>query len=397
MRILKWKKQLIIILPLLMFQFGLSQSRVLVVFDKLTGFAVDNAMVTFRNQDERTFTNSEGKASIIIGNAGLKISKIGFEDLVLETEKELKSDTVFMIRQAVELDELVIKSFNLNKAIQYVLDNYKDLYVHTPFEKECNFKETVVVDNQLKRLIVSKVNWWDRTYEFQKNSRIKLRLGAIAYNKNIPLDIYTDMPGINESNSGYIKPSSLINTIYLNSCLSDFIKSKENITGVIEESPSDQIVVGFESDWEITNGISKRTKGKIIFDKKSKAILEFLNRIEYKNKVTKDIVKETKKESVKESTFIAKRLTFYKTENNLFTLKSFEGTAEVLITYDSKIHPVVFENSIYVLKETAIAKVNNEGLINLSKPIYKSLPAGIIASTNTILLNKQESDFINSK
>ncbi|MDX6189958.1 carboxypeptidase-like regulatory domain-containing protein [Flavobacterium sp. Fl-318] len=397
MRIFKWTKEQTVIVLCLVFQIGLSQNRTLVVVDKTTGFPIDNAAIFSIEENEGTFTNSEGKAAIVLKNGAFKISKLGFDDVILEKGWETQSDTIFMIAQAVQLDEIVIKSFNLNKAIQYVLDNYARFYVHTPFEKECSFKETVSVDNQLKRLILSKINWWDKTYEFQKRSKIKLRLGAIDYNKNIPLDIFTDVPRVNENNSGYINPGSLISAIYLNSCLSNFVKFNKDVIGVVEESPSDQIIVSFESDWETTKEVSKRVRGKVIFDKKSKAVLEFRNTVEYQNNLTKGIVKESKKESITENKTASWRLTFHKIENDVLALKSFEASAEALITYDNKMHPVVFENSIYVFKETAVDKVNNDGLINLSKPIYQSLPVATIASTNTILLNKIESDFINGK
>lgn len=397
MRIFKLNKKQIVFLFLLTFQIGLSQSKVLFVFDKTTNSPIENVNIFYPELDEGTFTNSEGKASIYIKSSALKFSSIGFEDVILETGKTKSLDTLFMTPKIVELDEITIKSFNLNKALQYVLDNYKRLYVHTPFEKECNFKETVLIDNQLKRLILTKVNWWDKTYELQKNSSLKLRLGTIDFNKNIPLNIYVDVPRINENKSGFVVPNSLINTIYLNTYLSNFIKFSKNIMSVVEESPSDQIIVSFETDWETSKEVSSRSKGKITFDKKSKAIIDFVNSKEYKNNLVKGIVKENKKESITETKKASTNLKFYKTFNNEWTLKSFESTIEGSISYDNKIHTSVFKNSIYVLKENSINKVNNDGLIDLSKPIYQSLPSKTIANTNSILLNKEEGEFIDNK
>lgn len=395
MKNLKFKK--IIYFFLLAFQVGLSQNKVLFIFDKATNLPIENVNIFYPELDEGTFTNSEGKASINIKESTLKISNIAFEDVILEAEKMKRLDTIFMTSKTIQLDEIVIKSFNLSKALQYVLDNYTKLYVHTPFQKECNFKETVLIDNQLKRLILTKVNWWDKTYELQKNSELKLRLGAIDYNKNIPLNIYVDVPRINENKSGFVVPNSLINTIYLNTYLLNFIKFSKNIVSVVEESPTDQIIISFETEWETIKEVSSRSKGKIVFDKKSKAILDFVNLREYKNNLTKGVVKENKKESITETKKAFTRLTFYRTFNDEWTLKSFESNIEGSITYDNKTHSSVFANSIYVLKEVSINKVNNDGLIDLSKPIYQSLPSKIIANTNSILLNKIESDFIENK
>lgn len=397
MTFLKSKKKQLLVLFLLVFQIGFSQDKVLFVYDKTTNLPIENANIFYRDLNEGTFTNSEGKASIYTRNSDLKISSIGFEDVILEINKKKTSDTIFMTPTIVQLDEIVVKSFNLNKALQYVLDKYDELYANTPFEKECIFKETVIVDNQLKRLILAKVNWWDKTYELQKKSDIKLRLGFIDYNKNIPLNIFIDVPRINENKSGYIVPNSLVSTIYLNSLLSNFTKNSKNLSSRVEESSPDQIAVSFESEWTTNNDVSSRSIGKFIFDKNSRAILDFVNTIEYKNKLTKGIVKENKKESITETKKSYMRLTFYKTPNDKWTLKSFESNIEGSISYDNRIHPSIFGNSIYVLKETNISKVNNDGLIDLSKPIYQSLPAKTITSTNSILLNKEESDFVENK
>lgn len=397
MTFLKSKKKQLLLLFLLVFQIGFSQDKVLFVYDKTTNLPIENANIFYRDLNEGTFTNSDGKASIYTRNSDLKISSIGFEDVILEINKKKTSDTIFMTPTIVQLDEIVVKSFNLNKALQYVLDKYDELYANTPFEKECIFKETVIVDNQLKRLILAKVNWWDKTYELQKKSDIKLRLGFIDYNKNIPLNIFIDVPRINENKSGYIVPNSLVSTIYLNSLLSNFTKNSKNLSSRVEESSPDQIAVSFESEWTTNNDVSSRSIGKFIFDKNSRAILDFVNTIEYKNKLTKGIVKENKKESITETKKSYMRLTFYKTPNDKWTLKSFESNIEGSISYDNKIHPSIFGNSIYVLKETNISKVNNDGLIDLSKPIYQSLPAKTITSTNSILLNKEESDFVENK
>ncbi|MEN2402910.1 carboxypeptidase-like regulatory domain-containing protein [Flavobacterium sp. MC2016-06] len=392
----KLKKNQIIILFLFVSQIAVSQNKVLFVIDKTTNFPIENAVVFSSDSNQGTFTNSEGKASINVKSGTVKISKLGFDDSVVEVEKAIKLDTLFLTPQAVQLDELVIKSFNLNKALQYVLDNFKDLYVHTPFEKECNFKETVVVDDQLKRLILTKVNWWDKTYERKKNNTLKLRLGAIDYNKNIPLNIFTDVPRINENKSVYLTPNSLINTLYFNSYLFSFLRSSKNMTGSVEESPLDQIIVSFESEWENTEEVLSRLKGRIVFDKKTKAVLEFINTIEYKNNLKVKTVKENGKESVSETKTASWRLLFYKTEDNLFALKAFDSTIEMTITYDNKIHPCEYKNSIYVLKEMTVNKVNDDGLMDLSKPIYQNLPSQTIANVNSILLNKAENDFINS-
>jgi len=47
-----------------------------------------------------------------------------------------------------------------------------------------------------------------------------------------------------------------------------------------------------------------------------------------------------------------------------------------------------------VLKETKVKKVNNDGIMDLDKPIYKNLPSKTITNTNSILLTEKEKQFI---
>jgi hypothetical protein len=55
-----------------------------------------------------------------------------------------------------------------------VLDNYKDLYVSKPFEKECNLKETMTIDNQLKKVDSNQSQLVGKSYEVKHSSDLKL-------------------------------------------------------------------------------------------------------------------------------------------------------------------------------------------------------------------------------
>ena len=59
-------------------------------------------------------------------------------------------------------------------------------------------------------------------------------------------------------------------------------------------------------------------------------------------------------------------------------------------------HTIKFSNSLYVLKESKSKRVNDDGLIDLNNPIYKSLPSQTVLNSNNILLTKKEKAFINN-
>lgn len=381
---------------ILITQLLFSQKKTITVIDNSTSLPIENVNVSYLNLDEGTFTNSEGKASINIKANALKITNINYEDLIIKPNLLISIDSIRIIQKINVLDEVIVNSFNLNKAIKYILENYSNLYVNTPFEKECEFKDIVTVNNQLRRLIVTKVNWWDKSYERKKND-VKFRLGAIDYNKNEPFGIFTDVPRLNSaSKNGYTTPSSIINTIYLNTLLNSLMPFIADATIIIEDSPSDIIVLSFETVWVKNNSFSNKIKGQFIFDKLSKAIIEIHYDVNHKDNIEKGIVKENTKESKSETKKATLKMSFDKTLSNKWSLKTYESNVESDVTYDNKINNLVFKNSIFVLKETAVKKVNNDGLIDLTNPIFQSLPSKTISNSNTILLTEEEKQFIYS-
>lgn len=375
-------------------QFSFGQNKKITVVDKSTNLPIENVNLTYLELNEGTFTNANGMASLDLKKNDLRVSMIGYEQISLTFDKATKTDTLFLSPSSIQLEEVTVNSFKLKDAINYVLANYSKLYVNVPFEKECNFKETVFVDNNLKRLISTKVNWWDKSYE-RKKTEVKLRLGSIEYNKNKPLDIFVDVPRLNNGlTSGYIEPNSIINTIYLNVFLNSFLKFTDNMTSYVEKTTNDIVDVHFESEWKKVGQSSYQHIGTISFDKKSKAIVNISFDTNQKDNIQKGIIKENNKESISETKKNSMRINFSKSLDNKLSLKSYETEVSLDITYDNKTHQTVFENKIYVLKETAVKKVNNEGLIDLTKPVFQSIPSKTITNIKSILLTEQERKFI---
>jgi hypothetical protein len=385
-------------LVLLISMISYSQNKEILVLDSATKLPIETANIYYPSIQEGTFTNSDGKAIIMMRDYDLKISHIGYEEKIINYKELQNANTYFLTPKSIILDEVVVKYFNLNKALNYVLENYENLYENQPFEKECNFKETLSIDNILKRLIVTKVNWWSRSYKIKHMSDLKLRLGSIDFNKNNPMDVFTDIPKENiPSNSGFIDTKNLISTIYLNSFLINFMKYNPKLEAVVENSSTNETIVSFTSDWKTTNDYSFRSKGKIIFDKETKAIISFTNEVENENRITKSLTSKSKKEFSYENINSISIINFKKNIDNKWALNSFEVSADFSITYNDIKHQGNLKNNLYVLKNTAIKKVNNEGRINLSKPIYQNLPQNSITSTNSILLSNEENNFIEGK
>lgn len=375
-----------------------SQYREILVLDSTTKLPIETVNIYYPEIQEGTFTNADGKANIRIWDNDLKISHIAYQERIINAKNLQTSNIVYLIPKLINLDEVVVGSFNLNKVLFFVLKNYENLYENQAFEKECNFKETLSIDNKLKRLILTKVNWWSKSYKIKHLSDLKMRLGAIDYNINNPMDVFTDIPKENiPSNSGFINTKNLISSIYLNSFLVNFIKYNPDLKAVVENSTENELIVSFTSDWKRTYSYSYRSKGEIIFDKKTKAIISFIYEVENKNRITKNFTVRGHKEFSYETINSVSKLNFRKNTSNQWALNSFEVSADFKITYNDSIHKGNLKNNLFVLKNTQIEKVKNVGLINLSKPIYQNLPKDNITTANSILLSKEENDFIEGK
>lgn len=375
-----------------------SQNREILVLDSETKLPIETVNVYYPEIQEGTFTNADGKATIRIWDSDLKISHIAYQERIINAKNMQTSNVFYLTPKSIHLDEVVVSSFNLNKALLYVLNNYEKLYENQAFEKECNFKETLSIDNKLKRLILTKVNWWSKSYRIKRLSDLKMRLGAIDYNINNPMDVFTDIPKDNiPSNSGFINTTNLISSIYLNSFLVNFIKYNPELTAVIKNSSENELIVSFTSDWKKTYNYLYRSNGEIIFDKKTKAIISFTNEVENQNRITKSFTTRGNKEFSYETINSVSTLNFRKNNNNQWSLNSFEISADFNIIYNDVKHNGNIKNNLYVLKNTQIEKVKNVGLINLSKPIYQNLPKDNITTANSILLSNEERSFIEGK
>ncbi|WP_026715330.1 carboxypeptidase-like regulatory domain-containing protein [Flavobacterium daejeonense] len=391
-------KKYIKILILFISIVSYSQNSEILVLDSATKLPIETVNVYYPESQEGTFTNSDGKAIIRMRDSDLKISHIAYQERIINSKNLKISNIFYLTPKSIHLDEVVVSAFNLNKALLYVLNNYEKLYENQAFEKECNFKETLSVDNKLKRLILTKVNWWSKSYKIKHLKDLKMRLGAIDYNVNNPMDVFTDIPKENvPSNSGFINTKNLISSIYLNSFLVNFIKYNPDLEAFIEKSSENEFVVSFTSDWKRTYSYSYRSKGKIIFDKKTKAIISFIYEVENKNRITKSFTTRGNKEFSYENIYSVSKLNFRKNISNQWTLNSFEVSADFNITYNDSIHQGNLKNNLFVLKDTPMEKVKNVGMINLSKPIYQNLPKEIVTTANSILLSKEEIDFTEGK
>ncbi len=391
--------QLLVLISFICFS-GISQKKQIMVIDELTNEPIEGVHILYSTLEEGSYTNADGLATIIVKDEYLTISHLNYKDLTILPNEIGVLKSVKLSPVEMQLDEVVVHTFNLKKALQYVLDNYYTLYVDYPTEKECSFKETLIVDEKIHRLILSELKIWTKDAGFNNRKlekNIKLKLGTVSHSKNVPLIFDTNEKGdSNPESSGHIVTKSLLATSYLDIAIQGFLKASGTIEQMVEVSSPDIIVVSYTTDWKNNNEVANRTRGKIVFDKKTKAIIEFVKEIELQNKIEK----KTSTFSNKEYQFETKRqvisYNFAKKEDKKYSLSRFSIIADGYLSFEDNTHNFVFNNNLFVLKETKKRRFGADNLIDLELPIYKMLPSNV-NNSNTIVLTAQERQFLESR
>ncbi|WP_299437926.1 hypothetical protein [uncultured Aquimarina sp.] len=395
-----YRTDLVLLFAFFISSFGVSQTKQITIVDEFTNEPIEGVHLLYTALEEGSYTNGDGVVNIIIRDKDLTISHLNYEDLTIISGEIESLDRIMLKPHNMELDEVVVNSFDLKKALQYVLDNYYNLYVDYSTEKECSFKETLIVDDSIHRLVLSELKIWTKDAGFNNRKlekNIKLKLGTVSQNKNVPLDFDINEKGeSNPESSGHIITKSLLLNSYLDIAISGFLRYSGNIEETVETSSPDIIVVSYTTDWKNVNEIANRTKGKFIFDKKTKAIIEFVKEIELRNDVKKKTSTFSNKEYQYETKSQLISYNFAKKVDEKYSLSRFSIEADVLLSLENDTYNTYFKNELFVLKETKRRRLDTNGLVDLEQPIYKMLPSNTINS-NAIVLTAKEKAFLESK
>lgn len=376
----------------------------IIVLDKFSKKPIENVTVSFSKTAGGTFTNSDGKAIVSPTEETLKLTHLNYRDTTITLKSNGSLDSVLLLPKAIELHQVSISSFNMRKSLNYILDHYQELYVNVPTAKECTFKESFLINNQYKRLILSQIEWWSKSaahpmdidqWYGNYSKFVKVKLGNIDFYRNDPMGIFDSGEKEEDaSKSRYLDTKTLINNLYFNYVLHIILSYPKDIHSTIEDSPAGQLAVSFETEPKQSEGISSIARGKIVFDKATKAIIEYRDSTEFVGNI--DQRKDVNGGSyIYEQKQVIANYSFDKSINNKWSLKRCEFHVESIIDYKGKKSPVVFENSLYVLKEAEVKKVNNKGVIDLDKSIYHNFPTETVINSNPILLTNTEQAFIN--
>lgn len=371
---------------LLFYCLGISQQKIKVL-DKETGIPINNAKIIIG--DYVNYTNDDGLAEIHIDKVfdnTILVTAPSYEDMNITSN----DNEVYLQPRYKEIEEVVIKKFNVYDFISKISNNYALYYNIDNSLYKAKFKDKLFIDNKINSLSISDINIWalDNQFDFRyKNidKFLQISLDKVRYykvdNSDINFKKFTNEKAIKSFNTRIFMNGELI---LLKRGLKD-IDIKYDIINEDDEIKK----ISFESNGSIQKGISFR------------GVIE-INKID--NAISYMEIEQIQDNSIKK----------YKSDNDNFKLQ----TKSVKVIYDFYKKNGKYIPSRYVCiqkgifehkgiekdfrrtreivfsshKETTKKGLDNK--IDISKDIIYYMP-DMKTTSNNLLLSTEEQQFIN--
>jgi|GEM_PF-2401280 len=372
------------------------------VIDKETGKPIEWVSIVYPQLQEGTHTNRDGIAELTKKSGEyIQIFHLSYEPILISAQEiALKHHlTIALQHKSISIEEVNITYFDLRKALLYVIKNFKKLYHHKPTDRIANLKETMHLDGELKRLVLSKFGWSSKNYIFNKHAAPKFKLFDVEYNKSLALNIFQDIPEYNQKNTEYINFEDIIRTLYLEQFLHNLYVHTPTIQ--VDQITSDQdiLIVKYVSDWSKIQNQTTKSSGTIVFDKKTKAIIELSNEIDHQGNQRYLQILNSPLGYMKQTTRSYSMHQFYKNEDGKYSLQLFKASSDGVIAYKTQSHRLSFDNTIYFLKETKINPNDKGPFVDTKIPLYQNIPQTALRmpQLSSINLNTEELMFMNNE
>ena len=376
------------------FLSGLLHSQVIdfTILDATTGKPINNVDVYYTHSLKGTISNDEGRVRISIENDSLNISHIGYQTKKIFIDKSSKIDNLYLSPQKIQLDEVIFYGYDLQKKINYIFDNYKNLYDTNPKTLECTYREKFIRNDTLMRLYQVQLDWWSKIYglNFKKSldENIHIQLKNTDYSK---VSDYKDI--INSTKGAYLTSDAVFPYLFLNTYLILIRECKDNIHIIKIEKDNDFTKITFDAERRSDDGklLMKLSNSSIYIDNTTNAI----KRIVFNNETTsekKDLSKQYKIPYTYQNTLFSTDINFSSYKEKLL-FSSLFIKAKGVLNYQGKTDIIQVEQSFLRtgMNNKPIKKKNR---IDLQNPIFDYISPNKQGDVK-FLLTEEEIRFIN--
>lgn len=386
-----YKMKLTLILSLFFITYNLlAQSREIVIVESETKIPIEFATIYYTNNFEGAISNKEGKFKIIVKPDTLIISHISFQTKKKSLINQELPDTIYLEPAIIKLENVTVFSVNLKEKLKYIYSNLNNIYLSKSSLKECTYKESVKLNNQLTRLLQIQLNWWSRNNQFsakeiEKNNHFNLK--SVDYSR-------TDSTFA----VGYMDNKSIISHLYLDWYLNLLIQySSEEIHIIDIKSNEHNSIINFETPIVINNDtIYFIENSSIVLNKSNGGIEKISLNCIYNNRIKFETTPqgESFKHQIRKHYLEIKFNQFSVGKMGLSYFLS-SVLAEVEFTNQIK-DEYIISQEFFITNTTQNKTLKKEKQIPINKPFFQNVPTNK-HSENLILLNKEEYNYLNAQ
>ena len=364
----------------------------LTLLDASTKQPIPNVEAYYTRSLNGTITNEEGKLRIAVENDTLTLSHIGYATKKIFTDKTFAKATIYLNPQEIQLDEVVLYNFDLQGKIDYIFNNYNNLYDTKTKILECTYREKFIRNDTLTRLYQLQLDWWSKFYGL--NFKQPLDNNMQIHLKNTDYAKVSDYKDIANSPKGaHLTTNSTYPYLFINTYLILIRECKNNIdiTKIEKDKEFTKITFNAENVDKDNKVTMKLVNSEIYFDKATNAI----KRVVFNNKTRE------KKEDISEKFKIP-----YTYENKGFSVEiNFSSYKDKLLfsslfirangafEYQGKTDIVLIEQSFLRTGLQEGKRIKKSDRINIEKPFFEYVTPHKQGEAK-FLLTKEEQEFI---
>ena len=365
----------------------------LTLLDASTKQPIANVEAYYTRSLNGTITNEEGKLRITVENDTLTLSHIGYATKKIFTDKTFAKATIYLNPQEIQLEEVVLYNFDLQGKIDYIFNNYNNLYDTKTKILECTYREKFIRNDTLTRLYQLQLDWWSKFYGL--NFKQPLDNNMQIHLKNTDYARVSDYKDIANSPKGaHLTTNSTYPYLFINTYLILIRECKNNIdiTKIEKDKEFTKITFNAENVDKDNKVTMKLVNSEIYFDKATNAI----KRVVFNNKTRE------KKEDISEKFKIP-----YTYENKGFSVEiNFSSYKDKLLfsslfirangafEYQGKTDIVLIEQSFLRTGLQEGKHIKKSDRINIEKPFFEYVTPHKQGEAK-FLLTKEEQNFIN--
>lgn len=361
------------------------------VVDAENGKPIANARIVL--SDQLVYTNEDGFATVSENSKDFEISAPGFKN-----EKFKNFSSVIKLQSAIkDIEEVKIVNVDIKKLFEDVFKNYQKRYYEEPSLYDVVLKQKNFDNGKLHFMVISEAKLWSKSnwynfkdgYHKKYDDILQLQLNNVKYLKRTDSDsvFFAQVGGLRHEQMG-----QYYFNFELNRTLQSLKLAKSKYSGTLISEEGDEQLISFKM--KIENG--SNITGTLKYNKIDKVITFFEINYDLEELATRKLVAtDGRKFSVKGGR-ATMTYDFYKKNGIYLPALTRIGSDNYTYFYNDETHVKSWMREIVY---NTFAKSDKKGLdhkVDFSKNIWENVPVKDDKET-TILLSKEEQEFINKK